>query len=158
LAKISVGKRRIRIGNLSPPPGSTKKRKRVGRGPGSGHGKTSTRGHKGQKSRSGAKRRAWFEGGQMPLQRRVPKRGFTNIFKKQFQIVNLSDLSRVTSHDVISPQVMRDAGLIKRKNLPVKILGDGEISRAMTVQANAFSKKAREKIEAAGGKIEVIKC
>ena len=157
--------RKIRIGNLSSPSDSTRKRKRVGRGPGSGHGKTSTRGHKGQLSRSGSKRRSWFEGGQMPLQRRVPKRGFTNIFKKEFQIVNLSALSKVTfrseeksTEEVISPQIMRKAGLIKKINLPVKILGEGEIVKAATVQANAFSKKAKEKIEAAGGKIEVIRC
>ncbi|MCK4404371.1 MAG: 50S ribosomal protein L15 [candidate division Zixibacteria bacterium] len=154
----------MRIGNLSPASGSSKKRKRVGRGPGSGHGKTSTRGHKGQLSRSGAKKRSWFEGGQMPLQRRVPKRGFTNIFGKEFQIVNLSALSKVTSQsaesvkDVISPKIMKEAGLIEKIKLPVKILGEGEIARAVMVQANAFSKKAKEKIEAVGGKIEVIKC
>ena len=100
----------------------------------------------------------------MPLQRRVPKRGFTNIFKKEFQIVNLSALSKVTSQseesakDVISPQIMKETGLIKKTNLPLKILGNGEITKAVTVQANAFSRKAKEKIEAAGGKIEVIRC
>jgi len=164
LTKASAGERKIHIGGLSPSLGSSKKRKRVGRGPGSGHGKTSTRGHKGQLSRSGAKKRSWFEGGQMPLQRRVPKRGFTNIFGKEFQIVNLSALSKVTSlsaesvKDVISPKIMKEAGLIKKIKLPVKILGEGEMARAVVVQANAFSKKAKEKIEAAGGKIEVIRC
>lgn len=164
MAKGSLGKRKIRIGNLPSPSGASKKRKRVGRGPGSGHGKTSTRGHKGQLSRSGAKKRSWFEGGQMPLQRRVPKRGFTNIFRKEFQIVNLSPLSKLASRsgefakDVISPKIMKEAGLIKKTDIPVKILGEGEISGAVTVQANAFSKKAKEKIEAAGGKIEVIRC
>ncbi|NIN01761.1 MAG: 50S ribosomal protein L15 [candidate division Zixibacteria bacterium] len=151
----------MRIGNLSPGWGSTKKRRRVGRGAGSGHGKTSTRGHKGQLSRAGAKSRSWFEGGQMPLQRRVPKRGFTNIFKKEFQIVNLSALSRAgfdSAKDVISLQTMREAGLVKKADLPVKVLGSGEVTRAVTVQANAFSKKAKDKIEAAGGKIEVIRC
>jgi len=164
LVKASAGKRRVWIGSLSPPSDSSKKRKRVGRGPGSGHGKTSTRGHKGQLSRSGSKKRSWFEGGQMPLQRRVPKRGFTNIFKKEFQIVNLSALSKIASQsaestkDLISPPIMKKAGLIKKVDLPVKILGEGELSRAVVVQASAFSKKAKEKIEAVGGKIEVIRC
>ncbi|MGB2768169.1 MAG: 50S ribosomal protein L15, partial [Candidatus Zixiibacteriota bacterium] len=150
--------------NLPAPPGSGKKRKRVGRGPGSGHGKTSTRGHKGQLSRSGSKRRSWFEGGQMPLQRRVPKRGFTNVFRKEFQIVNLSALSRalgkseVSAENLLSPQRLEEMGLIKKADLPVKILGDGEMKGAALVQASAFSKKAKEKIEAAGGKIEVVKC
>lgn len=158
MKKTSTAKRKIRIGNLSPAPGSVKNRKRVGRGSGSGHGKTSTRGHKGQLARSGAKRRAWSEGGQMPLQRRLPKRGFTNIFRKQFQIVNLSDLSRISGMDVISPQTMREIGLIKKAHVPVKILGQGDFRSAVTVQASAFSKKAQEKIQAAGGKAEVIKC
>lgn len=164
LATTTEKERKIRIGILSPPCGSTKKRKRIGRGPGSGHGKTSTRGHKGQKARSGAKRKPWFEGGQMPLQRRLPKRGFTNIFKKEFQIVNLSALSKLASPsegsipEVISPQKMKESGLIKNTSLPVKILADGEISKAITVQANAFSPKAKEKIEAVGGRIEVIRC
>jgi large subunit ribosomal protein L15 len=164
LASRSAKGRRARIGNLSSSSGSTKKRKRVGRGPGSGHGKTSTRGHKGQFARAGAKRKFWSEGGQMPLQRRLPKRGFTNIFKKEFQIVNLSTLSRVVSQievpltEIISPQRMKEAGMIKNTNVPIKILGDGEITKAVTVQANAFSKKAKEKIEAVGGKVEVIRC
>jgi large subunit ribosomal protein L15 len=158
LTRTSTGKRKIRIGNLSPAPGSIKNRKRVGRGPGSGHGKTSTRGHKGQLARSGAKRRAWSEGGQMPLQRRLPKRGFTNIFRKQFQIVNLSELSRISGTDVISPQTMKETGLIKKAHMPVKILGQGNFQGAVTVQASAFSKKAQEKIQAAGGKAEVVKC
>jgi large subunit ribosomal protein L15 len=149
-------KQKIGLGNLKPSSGSAKRRKRIGRGPGSGHGKTSTRGHKGQKARSGAKRRSWFEGGQLPLQRRVPKRGFTNIFRKEHQIVNLASLSKCTDREVVSPAVMKELGLLKRKDSSVKILGDGELSRAITVQANAFSKKAKEKIEAAGGKAEKI--
>ena len=154
--KINLPRRAsVRLGNLKPSSGAVKKRKRIGRGPGSGHGKTSTRGHKGQKARSGAKRRAWFEGGQMPLQRRVPKRGFTNIFKKEYQIVNLASLSKCRDQEVISPLVMKDFGLLKKLDLPVKILGDGEVSGPVTVQANAFSKKAKEKIEALGGKIYV---
>jgi large subunit ribosomal protein L15 len=164
LTRESAKKRKIRLGNLSPPSGSTRKGKKVGRGPGSGHGKTSTRGHKGQLSRAGAKRRSWFEGGQMPLQRRVPKRGFTNIFRKEFQVVNLSALSEAisraaeTAKDPISIEVLNRMGLVKGKNLPVKILGNGEIRGAITVRANAFSKKAKEKIEAAGGKVEVVRC
>jgi large subunit ribosomal protein L15 len=149
-------KQKISLGNLKPSSGSTKRRKRIGRGPGSGHGKTSTRGHKGQKARSGAKRRPWFEGGQLPIQRRVPKRGFTNIFKKEYQIVNLASLSRCTDQEVISPSVMKNFGLLKKLDLPVKVLGDGELSGSITVQANAFSKKAKEKIQALGGKAEVI--
>jgi large subunit ribosomal protein L15 len=158
LKRIHFEKRKIRIGSLTPAPGAGKKRKRVGRGPGSGHGKTSTRGHKGQLARSGAKRRAWSEGGQMPLQRRLPKRGFTNIFKKQYQIVNISDLSRISGTDEISPQTMREIGLIKKVHVPVKILGQGNFQAAVKVLAHAFSKKAQEKILAAGGKTEVIKC
>jgi large subunit ribosomal protein L15 len=149
-------KQKINLGNLKPSSGSSKRRKRIGRGPGSGHGKTSTRGHKGQKARSGAKRRPWFEGGQMPIQRRVPKRGFTNIFRKEYQIVNLASLSRCTDQELISPLVMKNFGLLKKSDLPVKILGDGELSGSITVQANAFSKKAKEKIEALGGKAEII--
>ena len=158
MARTSVGKRKVRIGALSPARGSVSRRKRVGRGPGSGHGKTSTRGHKGQLARSGAKRRAWSEGGQMPLQRRLPKRGFTNIFRKKFQIVNLSDLSRVSGADVISPQTMKEAGLIKKADLPVKILGQGDLKTGVTVQGSAFSRKALEKIRAAGGTAEVVRC
>jgi large subunit ribosomal protein L15 len=149
-------KLKINLGNLKPSSGSIKRRKRIGRGPGSGHGKTSTRGHKGQKARSGARRKPWFEGGQMPLQRRLPKRGFTNIFKKEYQIVNLASLSKCKDQEVISPLVMKNFGLIKRVDVPVKILGEGEISVSVTVQANVFSKKAKEKIEALGGKAEVI--
>jgi len=149
-------KQRINLRNLKSSSGSVKKRKRIGRGPGSGHGKTSTRGHKGQKARSGAKRRPWFEGGQMPIQRRVPKRGFTNIFRKEYQIVDLASLSKCKDREVISPLVMKEFGLIKKVDLPVKILADGEVSGSVTVQANAFSKKAKEKIETLGGKAEVI--
>jgi large subunit ribosomal protein L15 len=149
-------KQKISLGNLKPSSGSVKRRKRIGRGPGSGHGKTSTRGHKGQKARSGAKRRPWFEGGQMPIQRRVPKRGFTNIFRKEYQIVNLASLSRCGDQEVISPSVMKNFGLLKKLGVPVKILGEGELSGSITVQANAFSKKAKERIEALGGKAEII--
>ena len=148
----------MKLGELKKPVGSTKRRKRVGRGPGSGHGKTSTRGHKGQKSRSGSKiRRAWFEGGQMPLQRRVPKRGFTNIFKKEYQIVNLNSLEKCKDEKIINPEVLKNRGIIKKSKLPVKILAEGEITKSYVVRAHAFSKKAEEKIVAQGGKAEVIK-
>jgi large subunit ribosomal protein L15 len=149
-------KLKINLGNLKPSSGSVRNRKRVGRGPGSGHGKTSTRGHKGQKARSGAKIKPWSEGGQMPLQRRLPKRGFTNIFKKEYQIVNLASLSKCKDQKIISPSVMRNFGLIKKIDMPVKILGEGELFGLVTVQANTFSKKAKAKIEALGGRAEVI--
>jgi large subunit ribosomal protein L15 len=141
--------------DLKPAAGSTRTRKRVGRGPGSGLGKTSGRGHKGQMARSGAHRKRGFEGGQTPIQRRLPKFGFTNIFRKEFQIVNLADLGRCEGTD-ITPDSLKAAGLIKRTEIPVKILGNGEIDRAYSVKAAAFSKPARTKLEQAGGKAEVI--
>jgi large subunit ribosomal protein L15 len=147
----------MRIGQLKRLKGVQKKRKRVGRGPGSGHGKTSTRGHKGQLARSGSKRTPGFEGGQMSLARRLPKRGFTNIFRKEYQILNLESLKDIKDQKMITPQVLKKLGLLRKVNKPVKILGRGEITIPLTIQANAFSKKAREKIEACGGKIEVIK-
>lgn len=147
----------MRLGQLRKVPGSTKKPKRIGRGPGSGHGKTSTRGHKGLKARSGGKVPPWFEGGQMPLQRRIPKRGFTPLFKKEYQIVNLSSLEKCGKVEIINPVVLKSCGLIKKENLPVKILGEGKIDYSAIIQAQAFSKSAREKIEAAGGKVELIK-
>ena len=131
--------------------GSKKKRKRVGRGQGSGHGKTACRGTKGQKSRSGSKSRAWFEGGQMPLQRRLPKRGFTNIFRREYQVVNLGDLDRVKGNKV-SPEILLEARLIRKKDVPLKVLGEGEIKKPLEVSAHAFSKSAVEKLEAVGGK------
>jgi len=149
-------KLKIKLGSLKPSSGSVKKRKRIGRGPGSGHGKTSTRGHKGQKARSGVQKKPWFEGGQMPIQRRLPKRGFTNIFRKEYQIVNLASLSLCKNQEIVSPLVMKDFGLIKKLDMPVKILGKGEIFGSITIRANAFSKKAKEKVEALGGKAEVI--
>jgi len=147
----------MRLGELRRTPGSTKKRKRIGRGPGSGHGKTSTRGHKGQKARSGGKVHPWFEGGQMPLQRRIPKRGFTSIFKHEYQVVNLGFLKKCGRVEVINPLVMKNCGLIRKENLPVKILGEGNIDFSVTIQAQAFSQSAKEKILAAGGKIELIR-
>lgn len=140
------------LGSLKYAPGSVKKRKRIGRGQASGTGKTAGKGHKGQRSRAGSKRRPWFEGGQMPLQRRVPKRGFTNIFRKEIQVVNLKDLGKLRKAKEITPETLYESGLIKKRNIPVKILGTGEIDVALNVSAHAFSESAREKIEKAGGK------
>ena len=145
----------MELHNLKPPAGARKKRRRVGRGPGSGLGKTSGRGHKGQGSRSGARKRIGFEGGQMPLHRRVPKFGFTNIFKKQFQIVNVADLVRCETNE-ITPESLKKAGLVRNVKTPVKILGNGGVDKPFTVRAAAFSKSAVTKIEAAGGKAEVM--
>ncbi|MGV1098121.1 50S ribosomal protein L15 [Thiovibrio sp. JS02] len=142
------------LSNLSPQPGSRKARKRVGRGPGSGHGKTATRGHKGHKARSGGGIKIGFEGGQMPLQRRLPKRGFNNIFKKQYAIVNIQDLERFESGAKIDKQALVAAGLVSKHDALVKILGDGELKNALTVAVDKVSGAARQKIEAAGGKIE----
>jgi len=132
--------------------GARKKAKRIGRGTGSGHGKTACRGNKGQRSRSGSKSRAWFEGGQMPLQRRIPKRGFTNIFKTRYQVINVGDLDRVKASKV-SPDVLFENRLINKRSVKLKVLGNGEVKKAYEVQAHAFSKKAIEKLEAAGGKV-----
>ncbi len=134
-------------------PKSIKRRKRVGRGPGSGRGKTCCRGQDGQGSRSGFTKRPWFEGGQMPLQRRVPKRGFNNIFKKDFQLVNVGQLEKVNENDV-DPALMASLGMIGDAGKAVKVLGDGELKSSKKVVADAFSKSARDKIEAAGGATE----
>lgn len=141
--------------NLSPSKGATKKRKRVGRGPGSGHGKTATRGMKGQKSITGFSQKKGFEGGQMPLHRRIPKRGFNNIFKKEWQIVNLKDMVKLRVKE-ITPEILEEAGLIKDKNGLVKILGEGEVRKTISVKAHGFSKNAKEKIEKAGGKVVIL--
>ena len=141
--------------NLKPTKGSIKKSRRVGRGPGSGVGKTSGRGHGGQLSRSGGGVKAGFEGGQMPLQRRLPKRGFTNIFRTVYTIVNLRDLNRVADVDVIDPDLMVKLRLV-RKGMPVKVLAVGELERSVTVKAHKFSATAAAKIEKAGGKAETI--
>jgi large subunit ribosomal protein L15 len=143
--------------NLKPAEGATRKRKRVGRGPGSGNGKTAGRGHKGQRSRSGYSRRWGFEGGQMPLVRRIPKRGFTNIFRVGFQVVNLRDLDRLFSDgDTVTPELLAEKGLIRVGKKPVKVLASGELGKKLTVQAHAFSKSARASIEAAGGSCETV--
>ncbi len=144
----------MNLSTIRRPKNATEKRKRVGRGMGSGMGKTSTRGHKGQGSRSGSRLLRGFEGGQMPLHRRLPKRGFTNIFRTEYAVVNLEQLARLGETSV-NPELLRKAGLVKR-NLPVKVLGDGELSTSLTVQAHKFSKSAQEKITKAGGRAEVI--
>ena len=144
----------MNLSNIRAPKKATANKKRVGRGMGSGMGKTSTRGHKGQRSRSGSRMMRGFEGGQMPLHRRMPKRGFTNIFRKEYSIVNLEALAAL-GETTINPDVLRKAGVIKTKH-PVKILGDGELKSAITVHAHKFSKSAQEKITKAGGKFEVL--
>jgi len=144
----------MNLSNIHKPKKATEKRKRVGRGMGSGMGKTSTRGHKGQRSRTGSRMIRGFEGGQMPLHRRMPKRGFTNIFRKEYSIVSLERLAEL-GETTINPEVLRKAGVIKT-NRPVKILGDGELKSAITVSAHKFSKSAQEKITKAGGKVEVL--
>jgi large subunit ribosomal protein L15 len=142
----------LTLANLSPKEGSTKQPKRLGRGPGSGHGKTAGRGHKGFKSRSGSGIKPGFEGGQMPLQRRLPKRGFNNIFKKEYALVSLSQLDAIGGEATITTETLAAAGVVKKGAL-VKVLANGEITKAVTVQVDKISGSAREKIEAAGGKV-----
>src|SRR6185436_19367934 len=146
----------MRIDELKPAPGSNKKRKRVGRGDGSGHGKTSGRGHKGQGARSGGNVQPGFEGGQMPLQRRLPKRGFHNIFRVEMTVINLAQLENLPAGSEVTPETLVAHGLVNGKNRRIKILGDGSLSKALTVRAHGFSAKAKEMIEAAGGKVELI--
>lgn len=146
----------MNLHELAPAKGAKKKRKRIGRGPGSGHGKTATKGHKGLLARSGGGKGPGFEGGQMPLIRRVPKFGFHNPFRKEYAIVNLKSLVDLSVQGTITPQVLIDAGLVKRTTWPIKILGNGELNKPIVVQAHKFSKSAEAKIQAAGGRIEVI--
>lgn len=147
----------MKIEDLKPAEGSRKGDRRVGRGVGSGLGKTSGKGHKGQKARSGGTKGAGFEGGQMPLQRRLPKRGFTNYpFSKEYAVINLRDLSKVEDLNTITPDVLHERGVVKDLKDGLKVLGDGEIKKPITVKAHAFSSAAQEKITAAGGKAEVI--
>jgi len=156
---ISIGSAAtMNLHELGPAKGSRKRRKRIGRGPGSGHGKTSGKGHKGLLARSGGRSRqaGGFEGGQMSLIRRVPKHGFTNVFRKEYSIVNLKSLGDMIVSGTITPQALVDVGLVKRKSLPIKILGNGDLTKAIVVQAHKFSKSAEAKIRAAGGRIEVI--
>lgn len=143
--------------DLHPAKGAKRPRKRIGRGPGSGTGKTAGKGHKGQKSRSGYSRRYGFEGGQMPLVRRIPKRGFCNIFRVEFQVVNLRDLERVFSDgDTVTVDSLLDNGLVRTKRKPVKVLGEGSLSKKLTVKAHKFSGSATAGIEKAGGSCEVV--
>ncbi len=149
------------LSNLTPAPGSRKPPKRIGRGQGSGHGGTATRGHKGQGSRSGATHRAWFEGGQMPLARRLPKRGFHSPFKNTYQVVNVEGLERLAvagklQDGVVNPVLLLKHGLLNSRVLPVKVLGNGELKAKLEVSAHAFSKSAIQKIETVGGKVQMI--
>ena len=146
----------MELHNLTPKAGSRKARKRVGRGPGSGNGKTAGRGHKGQGSRSGTKQKRNFEGGQMPLVRRIPKHGFTNIFRKEHMVVNVGQLERFPAGSEVTPEVLLAEGVLSGLADGVKVLGDGALSHKLTVRAHAFSRKAKEVIEAAGGTCEVI--
>ena len=146
----------MKLGELAPPPGAKKNTKRLGRGSGSGQGMTAGKGTKGQKSRSGGGTPPWFEGGQMPLQRRIPKRGFTNIFRKEFSIVNVEDMQRFPAGSEIGPLDLVGIGLLKKIPYGVKLLANGEIAQAVTVRVHKASASAVQKIEAAGGKVELI--
>ncbi len=148
---------KVDLSNLRPKAGSVRPRKRVGRGPGSGHGKTSGRGHKGRKSRSGGTTPPGYEGGQMPLQRRLPKRGFRNPTRQRYSEVNLSALdAKFSAGAVVDPASLAETGLVRKKNAPVKVLAKGSVTKPLTVRAHAFSAKAKKLIEAAGGTVEVI--
>jgi large subunit ribosomal protein L15 len=146
----------MKLEELRPPEGSTKKKKRVGRGIGSGHGKTACKGAKGQKARSGGGIKAGFEGGQMPLQRRLPKRGFRSPFKKRFALVHLKDLNRFPKDTLVEPDLLLKAGLIRDKEEPIKLLSDGELQHPLTIRVHQASKAALQKVEAASGRVEVI--
>ena len=145
----------MKLDSMKPPKGSRRTRKRLGRGPGSGLGKTSARGHKGQRARTGGKSKVGFEGGQMPMARRLPKRGFKNPFRTAFQVVNVQDLNRFAAGSAVDPEQLRVAGLATRR-MPVKVLGQGKLERALTVKAHAFSRTAADAIKAAGGQAEVL--
>ncbi|SMC26123.1 LSU ribosomal protein L15P [Desulfacinum hydrothermale DSM 13146] len=146
----------MRLNELKPATGAKKNKKRVGRGSGSGLGKTAGRGTKGQKSRSGGGVPPWFEGGQMPLQRRVPKRGFTNIFRTEYEVVNVQDLDRFEAGSAVGPDELKAAGLVRKKAKRIKLLGDGDISKGLTLRVHKASASAIAKVEAAGGKVELI--
>lgn len=145
----------MKLHELKPPAGSRKRRKIVGRGTGSGHGKTSGKGEKGQRARAGGGSHPWFEGGQLPLHRRVPKRGFTNIFRVEYAVLNVKDLARFEAGTTVTPALLVEAGLV-RSAAAIKILGEGGLEKALTVSAHRFSQSAAEKIRAAGGTVEVI--
>lgn len=146
----------MNLGELHAPDGARKNKKRLGRGSGSGHGKTSGRGHKGQRARSGGRGKTGFEGGQMPLQRRLPKRGFNNIFRKEYAVINLTDLERFEKGSTVDIVALVAAGLVKKSEDGVKLLADGDINKALTIKVHKFSQSAKAKVEAAGGRIEVL--
>lgn len=146
----------MNLGELRAPEGASKNKKRLGRGSGSGHGKTSGRGHKGQRARSGGRGKTGFEGGQMPLQRRIPKRGFTNIFRKEYSIVNLSDLDIFEKGSTVDIASLINAGLVKKVLDGVKLLADGDIKKPLVIKVHKSSQAAKDKVEAAGGRIEVV--
>ena len=146
----------MRLNELSPPKGARKAVKRLGRGPGSGHGKTAGRGSKGQKARSGGNIRPGYEGGQMPLQRRLPKRGFTNIFRKEFTILNIRDLLRFEEGSVVDKAALKAAGLLRRKSVGVKLLGQGSIDYPLVLKVDRCSGSARTKVESVGGRVELV--
>jgi large subunit ribosomal protein L15 len=146
----------MRLSELQPSPGSKHSKKRVGRGPGSGWGKTAARGHKGQNSRAGGPKGPGFEGGQMPLTRRIPKRGFTNIFRQPWAIVNLRDLNRFAADSVVDEAALKEAGLVDAKTKRIKLLAQGEVTVALTVKVQGASAQAKARIEAAGGRVEVL--
>ena len=147
----------MKLHELKPNEGSVKKRKRIGRGPGSGTGKTAGKGQKGQNARSGGGVRPGFEGGQLPLFRRLPKRGFSNsMFKKEYAVINVSDLNKFKDGDVITPELLKELGIIKKQLSGIKVLGNGTLEKKVTVKAHKFSDSAKAKIEASGGKVEVI--
>lgn len=147
----------MKLHELKPNEGSVKNRKRIGRGPGSGTGKTSGKGHKGQNARSGGGVRPGFEGGQLPLFRRLPKRGFSNaMFKKEYAVINISDLNTFNDGDVITPELLKELGIVKKQLSGIKVLGNGTLEKKVTVRAHKFSDSAKSKIEASGGKVEVI--
>jgi len=147
----------MRLGDLKPAKGSKRNRKRLGAGPGTGQGCTAGRGNNGQKSRSGGNVPAWFEGGQMPLQRRLPKRGFHNRFRVERQVINVRDLERFDAGSEISPDVLLDSGMVNNLNRPIKLLGEGELTKSLKITVHACSKKAKEIVEKAGGEITIVK-
>jgi large subunit ribosomal protein L15 len=146
----------MKLHELKPQPGARKREKRIGRGPGSGHGKTSTRGHKGQGARSGGTKGPGFEGGQQPLIRRIPKRGFKNIFRKEYAVVNLNDLAGFDVSQKITPDLLKETGIIRKSATDLKVLGDGTLTKPLSIAAHKFSESALAKIQAAGGRGEVI--
>jgi large subunit ribosomal protein L15 len=146
----------MKLHELQPPAGSRKRRKIVGRGPGSGHGQTSGKGEKGQRARSGGGSHPWFEGGQLPLHRRVPKRGFVNVFRTEYTILNVKDLERFAPGTAVTPAALAEVGLVRVATAAVKVLGEGSLTKPLSVSAHRFSKVAAEKIRAAGGTVEVI--